>query len=636
MAETTDEKTATGEKLAFQAETAKLLHIVANSLYGERDVFLRELISNASDACDRLRYEAITDPALTAGDPEFRVVLTIDKKAKTLTIADNGIGMDRDELIANLGTIARSGTGAFIDSVGEDGDDDGVSLIGQFGVGFYSTFMVAGEVTVISRKAGSDAAWAWTSDGKGEFTVTPAEREGRGTAIALRLTKAAKDYLDPATLKRIIMTYSDHVALPIVLAGGGQDGEDETLNVASALWTRPKKEITDEQYKEFYHHVGRTFDDPWLTVHARIEGKVEYTVLLFVPTMRPFDLFDPARAHHVKLYVKRVFVTDECEGLVPPYLRFLRGIVDSQDLDLNVSREVLQSSPMVAKIRKDIVKRLLREFGKKAEKDAEGYEKFWTEFGPVLKEGLYEDQGSREALLKIARFHSTNGDGLVSLADYAGRMKENQTAIYYISGSDAEALAKSPQIEGFRARGLEVLLLSDPVDDFWVQTADGFDGKPFTSVTRGDADFDNIPVEAAGDEDAKKEEADGDSLGTLIALLKLKLGDAVKDVRVSKRLTNSPVCLVVDDSGVEMHLERLLKQHGRLDQVAPPILEINASHELIRTIAELAKKEGAAAALADAAQLLFDQARIIEGEMPADPVAFSRRFSAIMAKGLSG
>ena len=636
MAETTDEQPATGEKLAFQAETAKLLHIVANSLYGERDVFLRELISNASDACDRLRYEAITDPALTAGDPEFCVVLTIDKKAKTLTIADNGIGMDRDELIANLGTIARSGTGAFIDSVGEDGDDDGVSLIGQFGVGFYSTFMVAGEVTVISRKAGSDAAWAWTSDGKGEFTVTPAEREGRGTTIVLRLTKAAKDYLDPATLKRIVMTYSDHVALPIVLAGGGEDGEDETLNVASALWTRPKKDITDEQYKEFYHHVGRTFDDPWLTVHARIEGKIEHTFLLFVPTMRPFDLFDPARAHHVKLYVKRVFVTDECEGLVPPYLRFLRGIVDSQDLDLNVSREVLQSSPMVAKIRKDIVKRLLREFGKKAEKDAEGYEKFWTEFGPVLKEGLYEDRDSREALLKIARFHSTNGDGLVSLANYAGRMKENQTAIYYISGSDAEALAKSPQIEGFRARGLEVLLLSDPVDDFWVQTADGFDGKPFTSVTRGDTDFDNIPVEAAGNEDAEKEEADGDSLGTLIALLKLKLGDAVKDVRASKRLTDSPVCLVVDDSGVEMHLERLLKQHGRLDQVAPPILEINASHELIRTIAELAKKEGAADALADAAQLLFDQARIIEGEMPADPVAFSRRFSAIMAKGLSG
>ena len=632
---TTDEKAAIGEKLSFQAEANKLLHIVANSLYGERDVFLRELISNASDACDRLRYEAITKPALTTDDPDFRVVLTVDKQAKTLSIADNGIGMNRDDLIANLGTIARSGSGAFVDSVAEGSDDEAVSLIGQFGVGFYSAFMVADEVSVTSRRAGDDAAWSWASDGKGEFTVAPAEKDSRGTTITLHLTKAAKDYLEPATVKRIVMTYSDHVALPIVLKGGGEDGKDETLNVASALWTRPKKDITPEQYQEFYHHVGHTFDDPWLTVHARVEGKIEYTLLLFVPTMRPFDLFDPARAHHVKLYVKRVFVTDECEGLVPPYLRFLRGIVDSQDLDLNVSREVLQASPMVAKIRKDIVKRLLRELGKKAEKDAEGYEKFWNEFGPVLKEGLYEDQDSREALLNIARFRSTNGDGLTSLADYLSRMKENQTAIYYISGSEPDALALSPQIEGFRARGLEVLLLSDPVDDFWVQSADGYEGKPFTSVTRGSADFDNIPLETPPDEDAKKEDADDDSLATLIALLKLNLGDAVKEVRASKRLTDSPVCLVVDESGIEMHLERLLKQHGRLDQAPPPILEINAGHELIRTIAELAKKEGAADSLADAAQLLFDQARIIEGEMPADPAGFSRRFSAIMAKGLS-
>ena len=632
---TTEETVSAGtEKLSFQAETTKLLHIVANSLYGERDVFLRELISNASDACDRLRYEAITKPALTVGDPDFRVVLSIDKKAKTLTIADNGTGMDRDDLIANLGTIAHSGTGAFIASVGEGGDDDSVSLIGQFGVGFYSAFMVADEVTVVSRKAGGAAAWSWVSDGKGEFTVAAAEREHRGTTITLHLMKAAKDYLEPATLKRIVRTYSDHVALPIVLAGGGEDGKDETLNVASALWTRPKNDITDEQYKEFYHHVGHTFDNPWLTVHARVEGKIEYTLLLFVPNSRPFDLFDPAWAHHVKLYVKRVFVSDECEGLVPPYLRFLRGIVDSQDLDLNVSREVLQSSPMVAKIRKDIVKRLLRELATKADKDAEGYGKFWTEFGPVLKEGLYEDKDSREALLEIARFHSTAGDATVSLAGYVGRMKENQTAIYYISGGASAALANSPQIEGFRARGLEVLFLSDPVDDFWIQAVDGYDGKPFASVTRGDADFDNIPLETP--EDAAKDVADDDSLGTLIALLKLNLGDAVKDVRVSKRLTDSPVCLVVDESGVEMHLERLLKQHGRLDQVAPPILEINAGHALIRTIAALARKQGAADILADAAQLLLDQARIVEGEMPTDPAAFSRRFSAIMAKGLAG
>ena len=350
--------------------------------------------------------------------------------------------------------------------------------------------------------------------------------------------------------------------------------------------------------------------------------------------MRPFDLFDPARAHHVKLYVKRVFVTDECEGLVPPYLRFLRGIVDSLDLDLNVNREVLQASPMVAKIRKGIVKRVLRELAKKAEKDAEGYEKFWEAFGPVLKEGLYEDADAREALLKITRFRSTAGDGLVSLADYVGRMKENQTAIYYISGSEAQALAQSPQIEGFRARGLEVLLLSDPVDDFWIQSVDGFDGKPFTSVTRGEAEFENIPLETPGEENDI--DTGDEDLGALIALLKLSLGEAVKDVRTSKRLTDSPVCLVVDETGVEMHLERLLKQHGRLDQLAPPILEINAGHDLIRAMAEAAKKEGAADALADVAQLLLDQARIIEGDMPSDPAAFARRFSAIMAKGLSG
>jgi molecular chaperone HtpG len=631
---TTSASNSSAEKLSFQAETAKLLQIVANSLYGHKDVFLRELISNASDACDRLRYDAIIEPALTADDPDFRVEITIDKKAKTLSIADNGSGMDRDELIANLGTIARSGTGAFVESVAAGSDDDAVSMIGQFGVGFYSAFMVAGEVTVISRKAGADAAWSWASDGQGEFTIEPAARDGRGTTITLHLRKTAKDYLDPATLRRVVMRYSDHVALPIVLKGGGEDGADDTLNVASALWARPKKDITPEQYKEFYHHVGHTFDDPWLTVHAHIEGKIDYSLLLFVPTMRPFDLFDPARAHHVKLYVKRVFVTDECEGLVPPYLRFLRGIVDSLDLDLNVNREVLQASPMVAKIRKGIVKRVLRELAKKAEKDAEGYEKFWEAFGPVLKEGLYEDADAREALLKITRFRSTAGDGLVSLADYVGRMKENQTAIYYISGSEAQALAQSPQIEGFRARGLEVLLLSDPVDDFWIQSVDGFDGKPFTSVTRGEAEFENIPLETPGEENDI--DTGDEDLGALIALLKLSLGEAVKDVRTSKRLTDSPVCLVVDETGVEMHLERLLKQHGRLDQLAPPILEINAGHDLIRAMAEAAKKEGAADALADVAQLLLDQARIIEGDMPSDPAAFARRFSAIMAKGLSG
>ena len=629
----TQAKEDTAEKtLSFQAEVSKLLHIVANSLYSEKEVFLRELISNASDACDKLRYEALTRPELMDGDAEFKVELTLDKRAKTLTIADNGIGMSRDNLIEDLGTIARSGTGAFIDNL-SDNDGDPVSLIGQFGVGFYSAFMVADNVTVVSRRAGDDSAWTWTSDGKGEFTVAPGEREGRGTTITLELNKASQDYLDPEKIGRIVKTYSDHIALPIILKGGDKP-DGETLNIASALWTRQKKDISEEQYRELYHHVGHTFDDPWLTLHARVEGKIEYTLLLFVPTQRPFDLFDPARQHRVKLYVKRVFITDECEGLVPPYLRFLRGIVDSEDLDLNISREVLQSNPLVRKIRKDITKRLFRELEKKANKDPVAYAAFWKEFGAVLKEGLYEDADVREPLFKLVRFGTTNGD-MVSLADYVGRMKEKQTAIYYISGAEAASLAQSPQLEGYRARGIEVLLLSDAVDDFWISSVQEFDGKPFQSVTHGSAGLDEIPL----DEEETKEDddaTDDTSFNSLVALLKLSLGDAVKDVRASTRLRESPVCLVADESGVDRHLERLLKEHGKIDSTMAPVLEINPRHDLIKVIAALASKEGAADALSDAAQLLFDQARIIEGEMPADPAGFSRRLSAVMAKGLSG
>ncbi len=622
----------TEEKLSFQAETSKLLHIVANSLYSEKDVFLRELISNASDACDRLRYEALTKPELIADDPEFKVGISVDKKAKTLTIADNGIGMNRDGLIAELGTIARSGTSAYLDSLADAGGDP-MSLIGQFGVGFYSAFMVADEVTVVSRKAGEADAWSWTSDGKGEFTIAPAEHEGRGTTVTLRIAKDSQDFLDLQALRGIIKTYSDHIAIPIVLKDG-EKADGEAVNVASALWTRPKKDITEKQYREFYHHVAHAFDEPWLALHARVEGKIEYTILLFVPTQQPFDLFDPARQHRVKLYVKRVFITDQCEGLVPPYLRFLRGIVDSEDLDLNISREVLQTNPLVRKIRKDITKRLFRELDKKATKDPEAYAGFWKEFGAVLKEGLYEDADVREALFKLARFGTTHGD-MVSLSDYLGRMKEGQDAIYYISGSEAKALANSPQLEGYRARGLEVLLLSDAVDDFWINAVHEYEGKTFQSVTRGSADLDSIPLE--NEEDAKEDpdDANDPSIGSLIALLKLNLGDEVKDVRTSTRLRESPVCLVADESGVDRHLERLLKQHGRLDTTMAPILEINPRHELIKAIARLASKKGAADDLSDAAQLLLDQARIIEGEMPADPAGFSRRLSAVMTRGLS-
>src|SRR5438270_1704180 len=462
--ETTAEPKA--ETRTFQAEVSRLLDIVAHSLYSEKEIFLRELISNASDACDRLRYAALTQPDLAGEDSNFRVVLTPDKGARTLTVDDNGVGMSHDELIENLGTIARSGTAAFMANLGQDKDKGkDVSLIGQFGVGFYSAFMVAETVDVISRKAGDGAAWRWTSDGKGEFTIEEAEKAARGTTIVLHLRKDDEEFLDPHRLRHIVKTYSDHIALPILLKEGDpkDGGGEETLNAASALWTRSKSEITPEQYKEFYHHVAHSFDEPWLTLHARAEGKIEYTNLLFVPSSKPFDLFDPQRKNHVKLYVRRVFITDDCQSLLPPYLRFLRGVVDSEDLPLNVSREMLQNNPILSRIKSQLTKRVIGELAKKAADASAEYAKFWDNFGAVLKEGLYEDREHRDELLGLARFRSTTRDELVSLDDYVAAMKPGQDAIYTIHGDNLDVIKKSPQLEGFRARGVEVLLLTDPI-----------------------------------------------------------------------------------------------------------------------------------------------------------------------------
>jgi len=615
----------TEERHEFQAEVSRLLHIVANSLYSEQEIFLRELISNASDACERLRYAAITRSELIADDPELNIVISVDPGRRTLTIADNGIGMNRDDLIESLGTIARSGTMAFLDQL-QDGAN--VNQIGQFGVGFYSAFMVADSVAVTSRKAGEAAGWLWVSDGSGSYTIAEA-KAARGTTVELSLKKEAAEYLKAERLRKIIKTYSDHVALPIVLEG--KDGG--TVNTASALWTRAKKDITAEQYKEFYHHVGHMFDEPWLTIHNRVEGKIEYTVLLFVPSAPPFDLFDPQRQHCVKLYVKRVFITDQCEELVPPCLRFLRGIVDSEDLSLNISREMLQNNPLLAKIRRTIVKRVLKELARKADKAPEEYASFWSNFGAVLKEGLYEDGDHRADILKLARFRSTaSGDGLVSFAEYVDRMKDGQTAIYTISGDDHATLRRSPQLEGFIARDLEVLLLSDPIDDFWPGVVGNYEDTPFKSITHGAADLDAISPQPAENEAADDQ---GESqLDTLIALLKLSLGEAVKDVRTSSRLTDSAVCLVADEGQVDMHLERILKQHKQIDTAAPRVLEINPRHSLIRTLDKRAREQGAATDLEDAAHLLLDQARIVEGEPLADPAAFARRLSSVLTKSL--
>ena len=624
------------EKRAFEAEVSKLLHIVAGALYTDKQIFLRELISNASDACEQLRYLALTAPELTADDAEFRVRVTADAKKRSLSIADNGIGMNRDDLIANLGTIARSGTVAFLEQVKarDDGDapPEAVSQIGQFGVGFYSVFMVADRVEVISRKAGETQAWRWASDGGGEFTIAEATRDSRGTTVTLHLKKKETEFLESARLREIVTTYSDHIALPIVFVDGAKE---ETLNTASALWMRPKKDITPDQYTEFYRHSGHAFDEPWLTLHARAEGKIEYAMLLFVPSARPFDLFEPERKNRVKLYVKRVFITDDCEELIPPYLRFVRGIVDSEDLPLNISREKLQHNPILARIRAAVTKRLLRELEKKADKSPEEYAVFWENFGAVLKEGLYEDAERREALLKLARFRSTtSGESLVSLGQYVARMKDGQEAIYTISGDDAGSLRRSPQLEGFAARGVEVLLLTDPVDDFWIPSASEFEGKPFNSVTRGSGDLDALPLEEKAEVSAPEDDADG--AGDLIALVKLTLGVAVKDVRVSSRLTESAVCLVADDDQLDMHLERVLSRHRQMTERAPRILEINPRHPLIKALAERAKKKGAADELSDAARLLLDQAWIAEGEPLADPAAFAHRLADVMTKALAG
>ena len=617
------------ERHDFQAEVTKLLHIVANSLYSEKEIFLRELVSNASDACDRLRYLALTRPELVADEPEFRIRIAVDAKARTISVSDNGIGMDREELIANLGTIARSGTTRFLEEMPEDEPrSDGVSLIGQFGVGFYAAFMVAREVAVESRKAGEDQAWIWASDGLGSFTVTEGSRESRGTTVTLKLRKGENEFLEKARLERIVKTYADHIALPIVF--GSEDAAP--LNTASALWARPRKDITEEQYNEFYHHVGHLFDDPWLTLHARAEGKIEYILLLFVPSTRPLDLFDPQRTGRLKLYVKRVFITDDCEELVPPYLRFLRGIVDCEDLSLNISREMLQNNPLLRKIRKALVKRVLSELGKKAAKAADQYVAFWENFGAVLKEGIYEDAEQRDTLLELARFRSTHSsEGWVSLQDYVGRMKEGQDEIYYISGEEAANLRASPQLEGFVSKGLEVLLMTDPVDEFWIGAIGAYQEKDLASVTRGSVDLGKFD---SGD-DGETEAAGAEGVDSLIALLKLSLDERVKDVRASDRLTDSPVCLVADAGDVDMHLARLLKQHRQLDDVAQRILEINPRHELIKVLVEAVSKEGAADALADAAELLLEQALILEGEPLPDPAGFSRRLAGVMARGLA-
>jgi len=623
------------EKMGFEAEVSRLLHMMVHSVYSDREIFLRELISNASDACDKLRYAALTDSSLKSDEADFGISVVVNAKKKTITVSDNGIGMDRDDVIANLGTIARSGTANFVDQLTGDGKKD-LQMIGQFGVGFYSVFMVADKVSVTTRKAGDDQGWVWTSGGEGTFEIGEADKSTQGTDIVLHMKKDAAEFLEEYRLKTIVTTYSDHIAVPITLAiTGVKDKEDEeakVVNEGSAIWARPKSEITEEQYTEFYRHVGHAYDEPAHKLHYKVEGMQEYTVLLFVPTQKPMDLFDPARKNRVKLYVKRVFISDDNADLLPGWLRFMRGVVDSQDLPLNVSREMLQNNPVVSRMSKAITKKILTDFEKTAKKDSDKFEVMWAEFGGVIKEGIYEDFERRDQLLKLARFKSTGVEGWTSLADYVSRMKDKQTTIFYVAGTDEAALRKSPQLEGFRARGIEVLLMADAVDDFWLQSVPDFEGKAFSSITRGASDLDEIAE--TEDKADKKEAATEGQMTTLVTLMKEVLGDKVSEVRSSNRLTDTACCLVASESGMDMAMERILQAHNQLGQVTAKVLEINPAHPVVRKLAEKAGETGAVDTLADPVLLVLDQAKILEGDPLDDAAAFARRMSSSMEAGL--
>ena len=617
----------------FEAEVARLLHLMVHAVYSNRDVFLRELISNAADACEKLRMLALATPELAAGDPP-KIMLAADQSAGTLIVEDNGIGMDRAELIDNLGTIARSGTRAFLDGLSEG--REGGNLIGQFGVGFYSVFMVAREVEVLSRRAGSDEAWQWRSDGAGSYTIEPAGLEAapaRGTRVILHLSDDAKTYAEPATLERVVAEYSAHVPVPIVLKIADGTAE-KTLADGSALWRKPKSAVTKEEYAEFYGHVGGQFDEPALTIHYRAEGRHEYSVLLFVPSMKPFDLFDADRKGHVKLYVRRVFITNEAR-ILPLWLRFVRGVIDSEDLPLNLSREMLQTNPILESIGRAVTSRVLTDLDKLAGEDPAAFAKVWDAFGAVLKEGLYEDAERRDALYKVARFKTTaGGDGWRSLADYVAALRPNQTAIYYALGDSEAGIRASPQLEGYAAsrdRGAGAgRTASTP---FWVRTALGFDGKPFRSVTQGAAELEQVPLL---DGSNAGEAAPDAAVATLAALFKQTLGDKVSAVRVSARLAASAVCLVAPDMAMDRQLERLLARTGQGKGVAAPVLELNPSHSLIKVLAAKAVTGGAGDALADAAVILFGEARILDGEPPADGADHAARVGRLIERALSG
>ena len=609
------------KKQKFKTEVSKLLDIVINSLYSEKYIFLRELISNASDACDKLRYYSLMKPEVTKNNGEFKIIITPNAEENTLTISDNGIGMNKDDLVNHLSTIAKSGTADFVNNAKDNGSV--VDLIGKFGVGFYSAFMVASKVEVVTKRAGEEQAYKWISNGVDGFEIEETEKEKSGTDIKLFLKDDAKDFTDTIYLRHIIRTYSDHINYPIVL-DLGKAGE-ETVNTGSALWTKNKAEITDDQYNEFYHHISRNFDTPWLRLHFKAEGSIEYTGLLFIPSEAPYDLFQPDRQQSLKLYVNRVFISDKVDDLMPAYLRFVKGIIDSADLPLNISREMLQQNALIAKIRSGTVSRILKELKKRSE-DYDDYMKFWKNFGMAFKEGIYEDPANRVEIAELSRFYSTNSeDKLTSLDEYISRVKEGQTTIYYITGDDIPTLRNNPQLEAFKEKGLEVLLLTDPIDEFWVQTLTNFKGYPIKHVSQADVDLKFERKEPKADEGSLKKLTD-----FMAELFKNEVGKVVP----TEKLTKSPVSLTVENGQMSIHLERLMRNHQQQTAFASSrILEVNPYHPLIIKLADNMFDDKERPTVEEVCRLLLDQAKIAEGEAISDSSFFSEKLSDYILRG---
>lgn len=615
----------TKETIEFKAEVAKVLDIVIHSLYSHKEIFLRELISNATDACDKLRYAALLHPELASKDA-FKITLIPNKKEKTLTIKDNGIGMNKEDLINHLGTIARSGSAEFIQSLSGDKQKD-MALIGQFGVGFYASFMVADKVIVHTKKAGDTMGYTWESNGLGSFSINEnKELDKNGTSIILHLKKDSLEYLDPIRIRFLVKQYSDHISIPVVLE---ENGKEENLNTASALWTRPKSEITPEQYKDFYQSVSHAFDAPWLTLHYRAEGAIEYTALLFIPEKAPFNLFQPDRKSNIQLYVNRVFISDDIPDFMPYFLRFVCGVIDTKDLPLNVSREMLQQTPVLTKIKTGLTRRILSELKKRAEKSDE-YNAFWNQFGIVFKEGLYEPNNQQTEIADLCRFHTLNQPGLVSFEDYLQKMPKEQEHIYYITGTDLETLRHNPQLEGFAARGIDVLLLTDPIDEFWTQTFTEFKGKKIVSVMHAGAELNKIKPAIEKDSAALSSEQEA----ALIKKMKDVLESQV-DIQATDRLTKSAVALITPAGQMSMHLERLMHAHGQQTNFnSQRILQINPKHPLILKLADLMNNASLSEQFKDTVLMLFDGALLAEGEPIKNPAAYTERLNKILLNGL--